>query len=183
MGVVDFLAIIPTYLMFIADLHHLAIIRVIRLIRIFRVFHLSSYVRGGQTMLIALRKSSPKIIVFLLSVIVMSIVIGTIIYIIEGPMGNNTDGFEDIPNAIYWSIVTLTTVGYGSAVPVTALGKFFASIIMILGYGIIAVPTGIVSAAIVRKKIMVSTRTCASCLSEGHTDDAKFCKRCGDELV
>ena len=143
MGVVDFLAIIPTYLMFIADLHHLAIIRVIRLIRIFRVFHLSSYVRGGQTMLIALRKSSPKIIVFLLSVIVMSIVIGTIIYIIEGPMGNNTDGFEDIPNAIYWSIVTLTTVGYGSAVPVTALGKFFASIIMILGYGIIAVPTGI----------------------------------------
>ena len=182
MGIVDLLAIIPTYLIFIADLHHLAIIRSIRLIRIFRIFHLSSYVRGGQTMLIALRKSFPKIIVFLLTVIVFVILIGTIIYIIEGPMGNDTVGFEDIPNSMYWAIVTLTTVGYGSAVPVTALGKFFASIIMILGYSIIAVPTGIVSAAIVRTKPIATTITCASCLSEGHQYDAKFCKRCGSEL-
>ena len=182
MGIVDLLAIIPTYLIFIADLHHLAIIRSIRLIRIFRIFHLSSYVRGGQTMMIALRKSLPKITVFLLAVIVFVILIGTIIYIIEGPMGNNTVGFEDIPNSMYWAIVTLTTVGYGSAVPITALGKFFASIIMILGYSIIAVPTGIVSAAIVRTKPIATTITCSSCLSEGHQYDAKFCKRCGSEL-
>ena len=97
-------------------------------------------------------------------------------------MGNNTAGFEDIPNAMYWAIVTLTTVGYGSAVPVTALGKFFASIIMILGYGIIAVPTGIVSAAIVRNKINPNTFRCDSCLSEGHHQLAKFCKDCGEEL-
>ena len=182
MGLVDLLAIIPTYLMFIADLHHLTIIRSIRLIRIFRIFHLSSYVRGGQTMLIALRRSLPKIIVFLMSIVLLVIVLGTLMYIIEGPMGEKNPGFEDIPNSMYWAIVTLTTVGYGSAVPITALGKFLASIIMILGYGIIAVPTGIVSAAIVRNKINPNTFRCDSCLSEGHNQLAKFCKDCGEEL-
>tara|TARA_B100000902_G_scaffold397426_1_gene461200 strand:+ start:9120 stop:9920 length:801 start_codon:yes stop_codon:yes gene_type:complete len=151
-GIVDLLAILPTYLMFIFDLHYLMIIRVIRLIRLYKIFHLSLYIRGGQTMLIALRSSMPKIVVFLSTVILLVIVIGTIMYIVEGPLGSDTDGFEDIPNSIYWAIVTLTTVGYGSAVPVTALGKFFASVIMILGYGIIAVPTGIVSSAFIRKE-------------------------------
>jgi len=182
MGLVDLLAIIPTYLMFIADLHHLTIIRSIRLIRIFRIFHLSSYVRGGQTMLIALRRSLPKIIVFLMSIVLLVIVLGTLMYIIEGPMGENNPGFEDIPNSMYWAIVTLTTVGYGSAVPITALGKFLASIIMILGYGIIAVPTGIVSAAIVSNKINPNTFRCDSCLAEGHDPLSKFCKECGEEF-
>jgi len=182
MGLVDLLAIIPTYLVFIADLHHLTIIRSIRLIRIFRIFHLSSYVRGGQTMLIALRRSLPKIIVFLMSIVLLVIVLGTLMYIIEGPMGENNSGFEDIPNSMYWAIVTLTTVGYGSAVPITVLGKFLASIIMILGYGIIAVPTGIVSAAIVSNKRHSNTFRCDSCLSEGHDPLSKFCKECGSEF-
>ena len=147
-GIVDFLAILPTYLLFIFNLQFLMIIRVIRLIRLFRILHLSSYIRGGQTMIIALRKSIPKIVVFLLTVLLFVIVIGTIMYIVEGPLGNNTEGFENIPNSIYWAIVTLTTVGYGSAVPVTAFGKLFASLIMLLGYGIIAVPTGIVASSV-----------------------------------
>ena len=150
MGIIDILAILPTYLLFIFNLQFLMIIRVVRLIRLFRIFHLSNYIRGGQTMLIALRRSLPKIIVFLLTVLLFVIVIGTIMYLVEGPMGNNTDGFENIPNSIYWAIVTLTTVGYGSAVPVTAFGKLFASLIMLLGYGIIAVPTGIVASAVSR---------------------------------
>ena len=149
-GIVDFIAILPTYLLFIFNLQFLMIIRVIRLIRLFRILHLSSYIRGGQTMIIALRKSIPKIVVFLLTVLLFVIVIGTIMYIVEGPLGNNTEGFENIPNSIYWAIVTLTTVGYGSAVPVTAFGKLFASLIMLLGYGIIAVPTGIVASSVSR---------------------------------
>ena len=131
MGIVDFLAILPTYLMFIFDLHYLMIIRVVRLIRLFRIFHLSSYIRGGQTMIIALKRSIPKIVVFLLTVVLFVIVIGTVMYLIEGPSGNNTEGFENIPNSIYWAIVTLTTVGYGTVVPSTAIGKLFASVIML----------------------------------------------------
>lgn len=148
MGIIDLLAILPTYLLFIFNLQFLMIIRVVRLIRLFRILHLSNYIRGGQTMLIALRRSLPKIVVFLLTVLLFVIVIGTIMYLVEGPMGNNTEGFENIPNSIYWAIVTLTTVGYGSAVPVTAFGKLFASLIMLLGYGIIAVPTGIVASVV-----------------------------------
>ncbi len=183
LGIVDLLAIIPTYLIFIADLHHLAIIRSIRLVRIFRILHLSPYVRGGQMMMISLRRSFPKIVVFLLAVIVLVILLGTLMYLIEGPMGSNTSGFEDIPNSMYWSIVTLTTVGYGSVVPVTVAGKFVSSIIMILGYGIIAVPTGIVSVAIAKNKVANNTVTCQNCLSEGHRVDSKFCRRCGSLLV
>ena len=183
MGVVDFLAILPTYLMFIFDLHFLMIIRVIRLIRLFRIFHLSSYIRGGQTMLIALRKSIPKIVVFLLTVILFVIVIGTIMYIVEGPLGNNTDGFRDIPNSIYWAIVTLTTVGYGSAVPVTAFGKLFASIIMLMGYGIIAVPTGIVASALSRNSQDLDhpTLKCNHCLTHINEVD-KYCSACGGKI-
>lgn len=183
MGIVDLLAILPTYLMFIFDLHFLMIIRVIRLIRLFRIFHLSSYIRGGQTMLIALRKSIPKIVVFLLTVILFVIVIGTIMYIVEGPLGNNTDGFGDIPNSIYWAIVTLTTVGYGSAVPVTAFGKLFASIIMLMGYGIIAVPTGIVASALSRNSQDLDhpTLKCNHCLTHINEVD-KYCSECGGKI-
>ena len=179
MGIIDFLSIIPTYLVFLyPPIHVLVDIRSIRLIRIFRVFKLSRYLRGANIMQIALKSSRPKIIVFLLSVILIVIILGTLMYIVEG----QKNGFENIPKSIYWSVVTLTTVGYGDVVPVTIIGKFLASIIMILGYGIIAVPTGIVSAAIVKSAGKVTTQSCRVCSKEGHELDAKHCKFCGSIL-
>ena len=182
MGIIDLLAIIPTYLIFIFPAaHFLTVVRSIRLIRVFRVFKLSHYLRGAHTMQIALRSSRPKIVVFLLSVMILVIVLGTLMYIIEG--SSDTKGFDNIPNSIYWAIVTLTTVGYGDVFPATAFGKVVASFIMILGYGIIAVPTGIVTAEFSRKKReKVSTQACPDCTTEGHEVDAKFCNKCGAEL-
>ena len=182
MGIVDLLAIIPTYLIFIFPaVHWMSVIRAIRLIRIFRIFKLSRYLRGAHTMQIALRSSRPKIIVFLLSVMLLVIILGTLMYIIES--GASTNGFENIPDSIYWAIITLTTVGYGNIVPMTIFGKIVASFIMILGYGIIAVPTGIVTAEFSRKrKEKVSTQVCPDCTAEGHEMEAKFCNKCGAEL-
>ena len=149
MGVVDLLAIIPTYMMFIyPPIKYLLDIRIIRLIRIFRILKLTNYVRGAYTMQIALRSSRPKIIVFLLSIFIVVIIVGTLMYIIEGP----ADGFNNIAESIYWAIVTLTTVGYGNIVPATVFGKILASFIMILGYAVIAVPTGIVSSEFTKNK-------------------------------
>jgi len=182
MGIIDLLAIIPTYLIFIFPAaHFFTVVRSIRLIRVFRVFKLSHYLRGAHTMQIALRSSRPKIVVFLLSVMILVIVLGTLMYIIEG--SSDTKGFDDIPNSIYWAIVTLTTVGYGDVFPATAFGKVVASFIMILGYGIIAVPTGIVTAEFSRKrKEKVNTQVCPDCTAEGHEMEAKFCNKCGAEL-
>ena len=182
MGIVDLLAIIPTYLIFIFPaVHWMSVIRAIRLIRIFRIFKLSRYLRGAHTMQIALRSSRPKIIVFLLSIMLLVIILGTLMYIIESSV--RTNGFENIPNSIYWSIITLTTVGYGNIVPMTILGKIVASFIMILGYGIIAVPTGIVTAEFSRKrKEKVNTQVCPDCTEEGHEIEAKFCNKCGAVL-
>ena len=182
MGIIDLLAIIPTYLIFIFPAaHFLTVVRSIRLIRVFRVFKLSHYLRGAHTMQIALRSSRPKIIVFLLSVMILVIVLGTLMYIIEGTYG--TIGFNNIPNSIYWAIVTLTTVGYGTVTPITVFGKIVASFIMILGYGIIAVPTGIVTSEFARRKReKVSTQACPDCSAEGHQIDAEFCRKCGAEL-
>jgi len=142
MGIIDLLSIIPTYLIiFYAPIVALIDIRVLRLIRIFRIFKLSPYLRSGHTMQIALRSSRPKIIVFILSVSLVVIILGTLMYIVEGQQ----NGFDNIPKSIYWAVVTLTTVGYGDVVPLTTLGKTVAVFIMLLGYAIIAVPTGIVS--------------------------------------
>ena len=180
MGIVDFLAIIPTYLVFIyAPIGVLVDIRILRLLRIFRVFKLSSYLIGAYTMQIALRSSRPKIIVFLLSVVLLVVLLGTLMYVVEGQQ----NGFDNIPKSIYWSIVTLTTVGYGDVVPFTTLGKLIASVIMIMGYGIIAVPTGIVSADMARHSSKsVSTQACRSCSKDGHDVDATHCKFCGEQL-
>ena len=143
MGIIDLLSILPTYLIgFYAPIGSLIDIRIMRLIRIFRIFKLSPYLRSGHTMQIALRSSRPKIIVFILSISLIVIILGTLMYIIEGQQ----NGFDNIPKSIYWAVVTLTTVGYGDVVPLTTLGKTVAVFIMILGYAIIAVPTGIVSA-------------------------------------
>ena len=179
MGIIDFLSIIPTYLVFLyPPIHVLVDIRAIRLIRVFRVFKLSRYLRGANIMQIALKSSRPKIIVFLLSVVLIVIILGTLMYIVE----RQKNGFENNPKSIYSSVVTLTTVGYGDVVPLTTTGKFLASIIMILGYAIIAVPTGIVSAAIAKSASKITTHSCRVCSREGQDLDAKYCKFCGASL-
>jgi len=149
-GIVDLLAIIPTYLTLLAPaaIGSLISIRIFRLIRVFRVFKLKKYVTGGNIMMIALAKSRPKILTFVLFILLISVVLGSVMHVVEG----QTNGFETLPDSIYWAIVTLTTVGYGDVVPLTILGKVISTFIMILGYGIIAVPTGIVSAEIVEEK-------------------------------
>tara|TARA_B100001250_G_C19717510_1_gene752232 strand:- start:57 stop:881 length:825 start_codon:yes stop_codon:yes gene_type:complete len=149
MGIIDLLSIIPTYLVvFYAPIGFLIDIRIMRLIRIFRVFQLSPYLRSGHKMQIALRSSRPKIIVFILYISLMVVILGTLMYIIEGQQ----NGFDNIPKSIYWAVVTLTTVGYGDVVPITTLGKTIAVFIMMLGYAIIAVPTGIVSAEFTKNR-------------------------------
>ena len=149
MGIIDLLSIIPTYLMiFYAPIGVLIDIRIMRLIRIFRIFQLSKYLRSGHTMQLALRSSRPKIIVFILYISLIVVILGTLMYIVEG----QKNGFENIPKSIYWAVVTLTTVGYGDVVPITTLGKTISVFIMILGYAIIAVPTGIVSSEFTRNR-------------------------------
>jgi len=144
MGIIDLLSIIPTYLTLVVagPIGHLSDIRIMRLIRVFRIFRLTPYLKSGHRMQIALRSSRPKIIVFILYISLVVVVLGTLMYIVEG----QKNGFESIADSIYWAVVTLTTVGYGDVVPSTGLGKTISVLIMLLGYAIIAVPTGIVSA-------------------------------------
>lgn len=180
-GIVDLLSILPSYLaLFIPGTQSLMVIRSIRLLRIFRILKLTRFVGEGQFLAAALRSSKHKIVVFLFTVLTTVIIMGTIMYLVEGP----ENGFTSIPRSIYWSIVTMTTVGYGDIAPRTDLGQVFASILMILGYGVIAVPTGIVSAEMVsmKGKTAISNQTCPHCLREGHDPDATFCKFCGGKL-
>ena len=180
-GIIDLLSILPTYIgLFFGGAQSLMVIRSIRLLRIFRIFKLSRYVGEGQNIARALKASRYKIIVFLVTVLTSVIITGTIMYLVEGP----AHGFTSIPKSIYWSIVTMTTVGYGDIAPQTALGQTLASMIMIMGYGIIAVPTGIVSAEMVfqKNKEMITTQVCPHCLKEGHDVDAIYCKFCSGKL-
>ncbi len=180
-GVVDLLAIVPTYLsLFVPGSQYLLVIRILRLLRVFRLLKLSEYVTEADTLRLALRASSRKISVFISAVVLLVVIIGAVMYVIEG----EANGFTSIPRSIYWAIVTLTTVGYGDLSPRTALGQMVASIVMIIGYGIIAVPTGIVSvelAQAVRRK-EVTGQSCPSCAAEGHDADANCCKYCGAQL-
>ena len=179
-GLVDLLAIVPTYLsFFIAGSQSLLVIRALRLLRVFRVLKLAHFVGEARMLHAALRASSRKIIVFLGAVLMIVLIVGSLMYLIEGP----ENGFTSIPESVYWAIVTMTTVGYGDIAPQTFIGKFLASLVMILGYGIIAVPTGIVTVEIA-STLKTSTRTdaCPECGADGHATDAKFCKYCGTEL-
>jgi voltage-gated potassium channel len=180
-GVVDLLAIIPTYLsIFLPGSQYLLVIRILRLLRVFRLLKLSEYVTEADTLRLALRASRRKISVFISAVVLLVVIIGALMYVVEG----ETNGFTSIPVSIYWAIVTLTTVGYGDLSPKTSLGKMLASIVMVIGYGIIAVPTGIVSvelAQAVRQK-RVSGQSCPACGAEGHDPDAVCCKYCGANL-
>jgi len=178
-GVIDVLAIIPTYLsLVIAGSQYFLVIRILRLLRVFRILKLTHMVRQAAILRRALVASRGKIAVFLFAVLSLIVVIGAVMYVIEGP----ENGFTSIPFSMYWAIVTLTTVGYGDVSPHTTLGQIFASIVMILGYSIIAVPTGIVSVEIADATKKISSQVCPNCLKEGHDLDAKFCKHCGKAL-
>lgn len=178
-GIVDLLSILPTFFgLLFTPSHSLRVIRILRLLRVFRVLKLFSFTSQAQQLLVALKASRQKIIVFLLSVVVLVLVLGTLMYLIESP----DDGFTSIPRSIYWAIVTLTTVGYGDITPQTVLGQSLASLIMIIGYAIIAVPTGIVTAELVRSNNKTNTQACPACSKYGHDDDAKHCKYCGEQL-
>ena len=180
-GIVDLLAILPTYLsLFIVGSHYLLTIRALRLLRVFRVFKIARYINESRILITALKASRPKIMVFLFAVTMIVIIVGSLMYLVEGDVNEK---LTSIPKAMYWAIVTMTTVGYGDITPVTSMGQFLASILMITGYAIIAVPTGIVTAEITRvHPHNVSTRSCQHCSKEGHTNDAIFCKYCGEEL-
>ena len=180
-GVVDLLAILPTYLsVLMPGSQSLLVIRALRLLRVFRVFKLASYVKEGDFLMAALRASRVKITVFVSSILSIAVVVGSVLYLIEG----EASGFTSIPRAMYWAIVTMTTVGYGDIAPATTLGQVAAAGLMILGYAIIAVPTGIVSVELAKLNPLskVSTQACLVCSREGHGHDASYCKYCGSAL-
>jgi voltage-gated potassium channel len=182
-GVVDLLAILPAYVsLMVPGVEHLLVIRGLRLLRTFRVFKLGRFLGEASILRKALEDSRHKIIVFLGTIAILVTLLGTAMYLIEG----EENGFTSIPTSVYWAIVTMTTVGYGDIAPETVPGKALASVVMILGYAIIAVPTGIVTAEIVESAAAarrnVTTRCCPSCTAEGHDSDATFCKHCGAPL-
>lgn len=179
-GVIDLLAVVPTYLSFvIAGSQTFIVLRALRLLRVFRVLKLVHFLGEAHMLYAALRASSRKIVVFLGGVLTTVLIVGALMYLIEGP----ENGFTSIPLSVYWAIVTMTTVGYGDLAPQTVAGKFLASVVMILGYGIIAVPTGIVSVEIASTlKHSTVTQACTQCGAEGHATDADYCKYCGAKL-
>jgi voltage-gated potassium channel len=180
-GVVDLLAILPSYLsLIVGGAQSLLVLRVLRLLRVFRVFKLTRYLGEAHTLMSALRASRHKITVFVFAVMTIVFVMGALMYLVEGP----EHGFTSIPRAIYWAIVTLTTVGYGDIAPRTVLGQAIASLVMVLGYGIIAVPTGIVTVELGRASAAGALRVaCPGCAAEEHAGDARFCRRCGAPLA
>ncbi len=183
-GIIDLVAILPMYLsFFFVGSSVIASIRALRLLRIFRILNITQYIGESNKLKSALRDSKAKIIIFLFVVVIICVLMGTLMYLIEG----KESGFSSIPLSIYWCIVTLTTVGFGDITPVTSLGRFIASIIMITGYGIIAVPTGIVSAEFTKQKIKQKKESknssiCPVCNKTDHKNEADFCYNCGEKL-
>lgn len=176
-GIVDLLAVLPTYLaLFVTGSGYLLVVRILRILRLFRVLKLARYVSAADALREAMVQSWRKILVFLYVVVTIVVLFGSLMFLVEGP----ANGFTSIPRGVYWGIVTLTTVGFGDIVPHTALGQFIASLVMIMGYGIIAVPTGIYAAEL--RDVMTrrrTRRTCPECGRAGHDEDAHFCKFCG----
>jgi voltage-gated potassium channel len=181
-GIIDLLAILPTYIaFFFGGAQAFLVIRALRLMRIFRILKLGHFLSEGQYIASALRASITKITVFLFFISILVTILGAVMYLIEG--GTNI-GFANIPSSIYWAIVTLTTVGYGDITPVTVVGKMLSAVVMVLGYAIIAVPTGIVTGELIKqaRETRNNTQACRYCGREGHDDDAKYCKYCGKLL-
>ncbi len=179
-GMIDFLSTIPKYLsLLLTGTQSLVALRALRLLRIFRILKVTRYIGESNQLWRALMASRAKISIFIFTVIVLCIILGTVMYLVEG----SASGFTSIPRSIYWCIVTLTTVGYGDIAPATPVGQFIASIVMILGYGIIAVPTGIITAEIAMyKREGANTQVCPNCLAESHNPDAVHCYKCGHML-
>ncbi|MBC6998725.1 ion transporter [Cytophaga sp. FL35] len=191
-GIIDFLSTIPLYLSYIfAGSQVLLAIRAFRLLRVFRILKLVRFLGEASQLRRALKASRAKITVFLFAVLILSVILGTLMYLVEG----DEAGFTSIPTSIYWTIVTLTTVGYGDIAPITPQGQLIATIIMLVGYGVIAVPTGIVTVEFGRQGqgkpkqpdgnnhfVHVNTQSCPTCAKEGHRDDADFCYKCGGKL-
>lgn len=180
-GVVDLMAILPAYLgLFFIGSQYFMVVRALRLLRIFRIFKLGHFMAEGTMIMDAMRASRPKITVFLFFVSLLVTLMGSFMYLIEG--GENP-GFTSIPRSIYWAIVTLTTVGYGDITPVTELGQFISAFVMILGYAVIAVPTGIVTNELMHVSSQLDQRECERCGLVGHDIDARYCKQCGERLA
>ncbi|NHZ35017.1 ion transporter [Massilia rubra] len=180
-GVIDLVSVLPTYFaLLVPEASAFLDIRILRLLRIFRIFKLTLYITEYLRLGRALRASGRKILVFLSVVMMAVLILGTVMYVVEGPK----NGFTSIPMAMYWATVTMTTVGYGDLTPQTNLGRLIAAFMMLLGWGVLAVPTGIVTAEMTSQRMnwRPTTRTCPSCLSEGHEPDAKYCKDCGESL-
>lgn len=189
-GIIDFLSTIPLYLSYIiAGSQVFLAVRALRLLRVFRILKLVQFIGEASQLGKALKASRAKIAVFIYVVLILSVILGTMMYLIE----SDEAGFTSIPRSIYWTIVTLTTVGYGDIAPETSIGQFIATLVMILGYGIIAVPTGIVSVEFAKHEedtepgeegawVHINTQSCSNCSVEGHRDDAKFCYECGEPL-
>ncbi len=178
-GIIDLLAVLPTYVsLILPGAQTFLVLRLLRLLRIFRVLKLAEYLRESRVLGQALRASRRKILVFLLTVVTIVVIVGTLMYVIEG----EEHGFTNIPISIYWAVVTLTTVGYGDVAPVTPVGRMLSILLMLTGYGIIAVPTGSVTVELTRATRPVSTQACPNCGADGHEYDAIFCRRCGTKL-
>lgn len=180
-GIIDLLATLPLYLaFFFPGARYLLIIRAFRIIRVFRIFKLFNFWFEGERLLNSIRESGRKIAVFFLFVVILVISIGTLMYMIEGTQPDTQ--FNNIPNSIYWACVTMTTVGYGDITPVTALGKFLSACVMLIGYTIIAVPTGIVSVSMMKEYKKLKDLQCPNCHKKGHEENAVYCKYCGHKL-
>jgi len=178
-GIVDLVAIVPTYLqIFVVGTQYLAVVRILRLLRMFRIFKMAHHIGEAGVLMSALRASQRKIFVFLLSVMTLVCIEGTLVYVVESPYN---DQFSSIPQSIYWAIVTITTVGYGDMAPVTVIGKIMASFIMLTGFAIIAVPTGVVTAEL-SKQAKTDERACGECGWKGHDSRAIYCMHCGTPL-
>ena len=182
-GIIDLLSTIPKYLsLFFVGTHSLIALRALRLMRVFRILKLTRFIGETANFGKALKRSRAKIAVFISFVIVLCVILGTVMYLVESEQDS---GFSSIPRSVYWAVVTLTTVGYGDIAPITALGQFIASLIMILGYGIIAIPTGIVTSEMTKteeKLIPHNTQACSNCNETYHQDDAEYCHKCGYKI-
>lgn len=178
-GIIDLLSIVPFYLsLFFPVTKYFLIIRMLRMLRIFRILNLLDFMNDGYLIIRAMKNSSRKIYIFLLFLMIFSVIVGSLMYMVEG----HKEGFESIPQSIYWAVVTVTTVGYGDVSPSTPLGKFFSILLMLAGYAIIAVPTGIVTAEM-RNKRQNLEKVCHRCGNEDIDDDARYCKKCGEKIV